>query len=148
MTSQHMGYCQGGVHMRHYHVQYVRISYVGPTYIMGGKCSGLIVIDVFSLGTMHFGEIEQLLCKGEPCMDNLHSAYHRRWSGRRCRIFQKLRRNLESKLNDSLKMSTIGQNVLFSGIFRTGNINFFGIIWMSCISVSYTHLTLPTNREV
>jgi len=43
------------------HVQYVRISYMGPTYIMGGKCPGLIVIDVSSRGTMHTGEIEQLL---------------------------------------------------------------------------------------
>ena len=61
MTSQRMGCCQGGVHIGHYHVQYVRISYVGPTYNMGGKCRGLIIIDVFSRGTMHLGEIEQPL---------------------------------------------------------------------------------------
>ena len=71
--------------------------------------------------------------KGRTVHGQPHSAYHRRWSGRRCRICRKLRMSLEFKLKDSLKISTIGQNVLFSGIFRTGNINFFGIIWMSCI---------------
>ena len=64
MTSQRMGCCQGGVHMGHYHVHYVRISSVGPIYIMGGKYRGLIVINVFSLRTMHFGKIGLLLWRG------------------------------------------------------------------------------------
>ena len=46
MTSQRMGYCQGGVNMGHYHVQYVKINYVAPIYSMRGKCLGLIIIVV------------------------------------------------------------------------------------------------------
>ena len=59
--------------MGHGHVQYVKINYVICSYSMEGKCLSLIVIVVFSHETMHSGEIDAFLLRGEPCMGNLHS---------------------------------------------------------------------------